>query len=132
MLLPPNFIQHRAVESVVHTDGLRISIDTSAFPRKASFVYIGSDCRNSLLAGNATHAINCLDGASVDGIIVLPERPPFGWLSGVRTCLSLVPDRKTTSIEFISDADGEFGVELYCLNRKSSPTLILQNVYSLM
>lgn len=130
--MSPTVIHHRAVEAVVNHDGLHITIDTSAFQKNATFAYIDSDSKRAVCAGNTAHVINDLESFSVDRVIELPERPPFGWLTGPRTCLHLVPNRKAKRISFTSDADGEFGVEMYCLNGDSSSTLIFQRVYALM
>jgi hypothetical protein len=108
-----NVIHHRAVEAVVNCNGLHISIDTSAFQENSTFACIDSDSRLAISAGNTVHAINDLEAVSVDGVIEIPELPRFGWLSGPGTCLHLVPDRKAKRTSFTSDADGEFGVEIY-------------------
>lgn len=130
--MPRTVIHHRAVEAIVNHDGLHISIDCSSFQRNATFAYIDSDSKRAISAGNIAHVINDLQSVSVDGIIELPEQPSFGWLSGPRTCLHLIPDRRATRISFISDADGEFGVEVYCLDRNSSVKLIFQRIYAFM
>lgn len=130
--MPPTVVHHQAVKAVVNHDGLRISIDTSSFDKRAAFAYIDSDSKHAISAGNIANVISDLKLVSVNGVIELPERPSFGWLSGPRTCLHLVPDRNAPRFSFASDAAGEFGVEIYCLDANSNATLIFQRVYALM
>ncbi len=98
----------------------------------SSFAYVDSDYKAALVAGDTEFIIKDLEGADFDGIVELPERPEFGWLNGTRHCLKLVPHRNARAMSFLCDADGEFGVELYCLRRDHEPALVFQKVFSLM
>ena len=121
-----------AVVANVAAEGLRISLDVSAFPKHTVFAYIDSDYKVALAAGNTAFVVTDLNGVDMDGVIELPERAPFGWLEGKRHCLKLVPHRNAKQMSFLCDADGEFGVELYCLRASLEPTLIFQRVFALM